>query len=143
MSKRERVDGSRACGGYPLFLERVVRLAAAFEAADHLQFIIVVDGGEHDGCWAGHGNLEGRLTVSVDCNDLFYWATADLEPIETDADVELLEECLELDDSYGPTIYACRKRKMRPQNCVLDKMPEEVKPHFESCGPPRTNAECG
>jgi len=121
------------------FVERVVRLAAAYEAIDNLQFIIT----DNDGYWAGPGNLEGTLTVSVNCNDLFYWGTADLEPIESDADLELLKECLDIDDSYGPTIYACRRRKMRPQNCVLEKMPVDIKPHIEACGPVRTNKECG
>ena len=122
-----------------VFVERVVRLAAAYEAIDSLNFIVTND----KGYWAGHGNLEGNLNVSVNCNDLFYWGTADLEPIESDADLELLKECLDIDDSYGPTIYACRRRKMRPQNCVLEKMPVDIKPHIEACGPVRTNKECG
>lgn len=109
---------------YPLFLERVVRVAAAYESIDDLCFCIETD----DGFWAGRGNKEGKLTVSVNCNDLFFWATADSEPIETDADVELLEECLKIDAVYGTTIYACRRRKMRPQNCVLEKIQEEIKP---------------
>ena len=121
------------------FVERVVRLAAAYEAIDNLQFIIT----DNDGYWAGPGNLEGTLTVSVNCNDLFYWATADLEHIESDADVELFEQCLKIDDLYGPTIYACRKRQMRPQNCVLKTMPDKIKPYLESCGPARTDKECG
>ena len=129
--------------GYPPFLERIVRLAAAYESCNSLQFIIVRDSGQHKGYWAGPGNQDGKLTVSVNCNDLFYWATADLEPIETDDDLKLLESCLKICSEYGPTIYACRKRKMRPQNCVLAKMPDEIKPHLESCGPPRSNAECG
>lgn len=123
----------------PAFLERAVRVAAAYDAADDLQFIIVDDAGY----WAGYGNTEGRITVAVNCNDLFYWATADLEPIETDDDLKLLEECLKLDDSYGLEIYACRKRKMRPQTCVLEDMTGETRRHFEACGPPRTHAECG
>jgi hypothetical protein len=120
-------------------LERVIRLAAAYEVVDDLSFTIVDD----SGYWAGTGNQQGSLHVGVKCNDLFYWATADMEPIETEADLESLAECLVIDDVYGPTIYACRRREMRPQNCVLRNTPGEIVPHLESCGPARTDSECG
>lgn len=121
------------------FIERVVRLGAAFSIIDDLAFIVITE----DGYWAGDGNLDGNLTANVNCNDLFYWASADLEPIENEVDLEMLHECLELDVSRGAELYACRRRKMRPQNCVLSKIPDQMKPHFEACGPPRTNEECG
>ena len=140
MSKRSEgmTDSSvrRPSVSDPPFLERVVRVAAAYEAIYSLSFSIVTDAGR----WAGLGSKEGKLTVSVNCNDLFYWATADAEPIETDADLEMLEECLKIDDIYGATIYACRKRKMRPQNSVIKTMPDDIIPHLEACGPPRTDA---
>ena len=118
-------------------LERVIRLVAAYDAMSHLTFTILDD----DGYWAGEGNQNGQLSIGVNCNDLFWWATADLEPIETAEDVASLEECLAIDDVYGPTIYACRRRKMRPQNCVLRDMPAEIVPHLESCGPARALAD--
>lgn len=122
-----------------LFLEHIIRLASAYEVMEDMVFMIITD----KGYWAGYGNLEGNLTTFVNCNDLFYWASADLEPIKSDSDLKLFEECLKLDDIYGATIYACRKRKMRPQNCILEKMPDNTKKHLELCGPPRTNKECG
>jgi hypothetical protein len=123
----------------PALLERIVRLASAYEVADDLFFHVIAP----DGYWAGEGNEIGDLCVTVNCNDLFYWACADAEPIETDADVDLLRECLQATDEYGTSLYACRRRKMRPQNRILAKLPDEVKGHFEACGPARTDKECG
>jgi hypothetical protein len=65
-------------------------LASAYEVADDLFFHVIAP----DGYWAG---------VAVNCNDLVYWACADAEPIETDADVALLRECLQAtDEACGP-----------------------------------------
>ena len=64
----------------------------------------------------------GDLHVFVTCNDLFYWASADLEELGP-SDVGLLVRCAtdleEADPEYGTChvfeLYCCRKRHMRPQ----------------------------
>lgn len=64
----------------------------------------------------------GVLTMYANCSDFFAWACADCEPIETAADVELLEQCLaDLRSATGERypmwlteLYAARRRGRRP-----------------------------
>jgi len=59
--------------------------------------------------------------VEVNVSDRFYWATADFESVETEADVELLrqavKECRDKDGWVEPSdaclLYASRKRNLQ------------------------------
>lgn len=89
-----------------------------------------------------HFNAE-QLTFYVNCNDLFVWGCADAEEI-TPEDLPALEQafhdCVTADDCcshYGPWLFVARKIKMRPQTCILKKMPDAIRPLFEACGPLR------
>ena len=93
------------------------------------------------------------VAVMINCNDLFSWACADGEPV-VPADVPILNEVAQelLSDikerlydiyTYAESLFCCKKRKMRPQNCVLVKYPDHIRPLFEKCGPVRTDKECG
>jgi hypothetical protein len=81
------------------------------------------------------GNREMRLYA--ECNDLFFWATADAEEI-TVADIPLLRQALAdlraVDAEYElGHLFAARKRKMRPQKpCYRDKAPE-VAALYDAC----------
>ena len=58
-----------------------------------------------------------NILVSCNVSDVFYWGTADVEPIDNDS-IELLEEIRALSNAwdYDPTIlYAATRRNMRPQ----------------------------
>ncbi len=84
------------------------------------------------------------IQFEVNCNDLFYWATSETEEIEP-CDIDLLEttirEVYKLTNSksYGLSLFACRKRKMRPQLPVYRAMSEILKPLFDACGPKRND----
>jgi hypothetical protein len=84
------------------------------------------------------------------CNDLFWWAVADTEAIESEEDLELLESCfadlkVPLDgstDNYENEyhvvwLYCCRKRKMRPQTAAFKHIPKKFWKLFKDCGPVR------
>lgn len=77
----------------------------------------------------------------VNCNDQFFWASADGEPI-TDATVELLDECLTAcaahdEDEWGFALFCSRARGMRPQGAFYAHMPKVLWPLFDACGPER------
>lgn len=70
---------------------------------------------------------DGEVRFFVNCNDFFYWACSDLEPIETYVDVVALRQAMTdakaTKDGEGnikgswwwPLLYCARRRGMRPQ----------------------------
>ena len=68
---------------------------------------------------------EKEMMLYVMCNDLFYWATADLEQI-THENVDLLKQsyvdCKIANEitgvTYATQLFACRVRGMRPQGAA-------------------------
>lgn len=95
--------------------------------------------------------VDDELALFIECSDFFYWGTADVEPIETDADVELLErsiaECRELmGETYpneGPLLYCARHRGMRPQQPYYQYLDESTRALFDDAGPVRDRASEG
>lgn len=94
---------------------------------------------------------DGRILFFAMCNDWFWWATADCEPIEPQ-DVPLLRQTLTdlqalpgaddgaWDGIYLSSLYASRKRQMRPMIQVFtdeNKVPEAVAELLRACGPER------
>lgn len=77
------------------------------------------------------------LEFFVNCNDLFGWACADGEPIETEADVALLDRSCQDSKFNGPALYCCRRRKMRPQGAFYKYLKPEDVDLFNACGPYR------
>jgi len=65
-------------------------------------------------CLFWNGNLE----FFINCSDVFYWASSDLEPI-TEKTIGHLRIAFEdasaayEDDLYGTELYCCRMRKIR------------------------------
>ena len=88
------------------------------------------------------------ITFFVNCNDLFWWATADVEQVTPDdlpALRQAIAEVCEIDKHGAPEgfeLWAARKRKMRPQQPAYPK-DERLRPLFDACGPARTPAEEG
>jgi hypothetical protein len=85
--------------------------------------------------WTLHGeDQDGTKGVSLclNANDFFYWGCADAEPVEY-RDLELFQKCkndlLEagIEDYYVDDLFMCRKRGMRPQKPVFDKMFPKLK----------------
>lgn len=90
------------------------------------------------------------LNICIGCNDVFWWATADAEPIETEEDYQLLkvtlEECQKMHfcaGIYSDILYASRKRKMRPQGAIYKSIYGDMWPLFDACGPERSVGKNG
>lgn len=108
---------------------QAVEILAVFEQADDYE------------------SLSWRVTKSPDdsyemrlfanCSDLFFWATADCEEVEF-ADLGLLNATLadlrELNCEYLlPELFACRKRKLRPQAPAYKNYDVAVRALFDAC----------
>lgn len=85
-----------------------------------------------DDAWFSVDLTTEQIHISVNCNDLFYWASADSEPITAD-DVALLEqtardlEALGDDNDTYPflnllELYAARRRNMQPLPAYVGKL---------------------
>ncbi|SRR6266567_328282 len=90
----------------------------------------------------------GSVEFFVNVNDIFWWATADLEQIMPE-DMPVLRQTIadikEIDphDKYtGFELWVARKRKMRPQQPAYPK-DERLRALFDACGPARSRAEEG
>jgi hypothetical protein len=90
---------------------------------------------------------DGRIRFFAPCNDLFHWATADLEEI-TRENVETLEQAerdlAALESLSGGTesvylseLFAARVRHMRPQRPCYKNFPPGLSALFDACGPER------
>ncbi len=73
----------------------------------------------------------------MNCNDLFHWAYADLEPVTSEG-LSVLYAAWQADPRNGDTLWACRQRKQRPQEAWERRMREhgEWSADFEAL-PPR------
>jgi len=84
---------------------------------------------------------DGELEIAENCNDLFYWASADMEEI-TVGNLPVYEQaitdCLAAGFvAYAGTVFACRMRKMRPQIPCYAHYPKQIWPLLDACGPAR------
>lgn len=102
--------------------------------------------------WATHDQY-APITFFVNCNDLFWWATADAEKL-TPEDIPMLRQAildvkatgvftLDLENyELGCELWCARKRGMRPQQPAYPK-DERLQALFDACGPARSPAEEG
>ena len=72
----------------------------------------------------------------ANCNDLFYWGTADGEEIK-ETDLDLLKQSLLDYNDHGVDLYCARKRKMRPQHACYKYFDVNKRHLFNACGPNR------
>lgn len=119
------------------------------EAIEVLRFLV-----EHDmarNMFYGTDD-EGKLWIAENCNDLFYWACADMEEI-TPETLPILKQAIADCDAayldhegkhkeghgsiYAGTLYACRIRGMRPQTPCYGSQPPWIRPLLDACGPDR------
>ena len=84
------------------------------------------------------------ITIWINCNDLFCWATADLEEITVERLPEFeraIADCEVIDPVLGALrgcdLFCCRMRGMRPQRPAYPTDKPEWKAIFDSCGPER------
>lgn len=64
----------------------------------------------------------GQYSLDVNCNDLFYWACADAEPLPFDQ-IEQVYVAWKL-GGYALDKWTCHRRNLRPQVPVVTKMKE-------------------
>jgi hypothetical protein len=96
-----------------------------------------------DSLWWRTDDEYAPLTLIVNCNDLFYWGTADCVVLDEN-NIDLLEKTVEdmkaIDpDNYtqADLLFCCRVRKMRPQIPYYKYIDEQFYPLFNACGPER------
>lgn len=73
--------------------------------------------------WINIRNNEIHLLAN--CNDLFFWACADAEPVSLEDLDEYYDACYDKKGKpipYGNDIWCCRKRNMQPQKPIRDRM---------------------
>jgi hypothetical protein len=85
----------------------------------------------------------GAPTFEVNCNDLFWWGTADAEEVER-ADVDALERAFADARAADPEgvhwaaeLWVARKRGLRPQGAAYAHVPTALHALFDAAGPPR------
>jgi hypothetical protein len=100
---------------------------------------------KYDDCdilkWSVENN---KVYFYVNCNDLFWWATADGESV-TEENVDEFERAYidtnainpDRGSIYASALFCCRVRKMRPQGVAYPKEAKELWPLFDACGPER------
>lgn len=77
-----------------------------------------------------------EVSMYVNCNDLFYWASADAEDFSVE-DLDDYQQALTESAKHGDLLWVCRKRKMRPQKPYYKYFNEEEAILFDACGPDR------
>ena len=83
---------------------------------------------------------DGRVSMDVDCSDLFFWGCADGEEIEL-SELDSLTECFAL-TRFGGELWVCRKRNMRPQSaCYEGYLPKVDHALFDAAGPERNDPD--
>lgn len=90
--------------------------------------------------WRGKDGAQvGPLEFYVPVNDVFFWGSSDLELITASDVADLAIARTDCGDHFGywPTLWACRKRGMRPQGAQYDYLPKHLWPLFNACGPER------
>lgn len=95
-----------------------------------------------DMTWGTRGDA-APIKFYINCNDLFWWGTADGEEV-SEEDLDLLEKTFEdakqadeYGNCYATLLFCSRKRQMRPQNAYYDHFPESLHPLFDASGPER------
>jgi hypothetical protein len=64
-----------------------------------------------------------NCTLCVNCNDLFYWGTADAEDLPR-SELEKLYQAWKKDPQHGSSIWCCFQRGLRPQVPIVKKWRE-------------------
>lgn len=89
--------------------------------------------------WRGEQNVnEAPLQFFVNCNDVFWWGTADVEEVKSAQDIaDLAQAKADLPGEDWSTLWVARKRGMRPQGAMYAYFSEKEKELFDACGPER------
>lgn len=83
---------------------------------------------------------EYDCTFFVQCNDLFYWASADAERIAPEEYPDLLK-ALDESPENGAELWCARHRKLRPQAPYYKYFSQAEQVLFNEAGPERTDMD--
>lgn len=118
--------------------------ASPFECIVMSLLRITAEYEDYDLWWRTDGEY-APVTFFINCNDLFFWASADCEAI-TENNIEDLKQayqdakaCYDLGSCFAQLLFCCRQRKMRPQKPYYEHLPEPMWSLFDACGPERTD----
>ena len=129
--RTEWQEGWNAC--YSKIIDNVISIEKWFYSLDDRQKNILDKLDKED--YIHLSNEDGVVECSVVCNDFFYWACSDYEPIN---DWDLLEQSMkDAGDKDGPLLYCARKAKMRPQGAYYKYLNPENHHWFDACGKER------
>lgn len=82
---------------------------------------------------------DGKLTLFIDCSDLFAWGGADAESITAD-NITILEQAvldikaIQPDYMDAHLLFCCRVRGMRPQKPYYKEVEPAIHHLFDACG---------
>jgi len=101
---------------------------------------VISDCDMHEDLWWRCDGKYAPITFFINCNDLFYWGTANLEEINMD-NLAMLEQakrdCEKIDKLLGSLyidqLFCCRCRGMRPQRAAYPK-DKRFRALFDACG---------
>lgn len=119
------------------FVMRFFRITSRYE--NHAEF-----------WWRTDGKY-APLTIFANCNDLFFWGTADSEAVTPENIGELERACEDASRAsrpdepkdtgggyvYGASLFCARVRGMRPQGACYRNFEKGVAALFDACGPER------
>ena len=123
----------------------------ADEALKVLSFFDNFEGPASDCLWWRTDREYAPITLFVQCNDFFFWGSADCEEITPDDLPALAQACKDANEVtlhdvngkqygygsvYGPSLWIARKRGERPQGACYPKH-KELWPLYDACGPER------
>lgn len=76
--------------------------------------VLFINNGWWDKTWP-----KDKITIHVNCNDVFAWGCADAEDINH-GELQDLYEMWKKDPAWGPAVWCIKKRKQMPQKPVED-----------------------
>lgn len=82
-------------------------------------------------------NWTEDLEFYINCNDIFFWACSDAEPISPNTLPQLEQAFKDGEGFDGALLYCARQRKMRPQGAFYTCIDKEHWHLFDECGPQR------
>lgn len=83
--------------------------------------VVFISGQDYKAPWAPE---EKSCAVVVNCNDVFYWACADAEPLPQ-GEIETLYKMWKANPKYGADKWCCLRRNLRPQVPLVEMMKKD------------------
>ena len=86
-----------------------------------LEDIVFISGHDYVAPW---DKKQETSAVVVNCNDLFWWATADAEPLPN-SEIGNLYKMWKANPQWGVSKWCCLRRQLRPQEPIVRDMKKD------------------